>query len=100
MAKKRLVEREIRRKITFRKYNAVRSRFKDKLAKRVCLDNYLKVHFDLQELPRDSAYVRMRNRCLISGRPLGYYRDFGLSRHFLREMAYKGFLPGITKSSW
>ena len=54
----------------------------------------------LQELPRNSAPVRLHNRCLITGRPRGFFRAFGLSRHVLREMAHEGLLPGVTKSSW
>ena len=54
----------------------------------------------LQKLPRDSSYVRLHNRCLFSGRPKGFFRDFQLSRHFLREMALLGFLPGVQKASW
>ena len=54
----------------------------------------------LQALPRNSSPVRLHNRCLITGRPKGYYRDFGLSRHVLREMAHEGLLPGVRKASW
>jgi small subunit ribosomal protein S14 len=60
----------------------------------------LKVHFKLQKLPRNSAKVRIRNRCWKTGRPRGYYSDFGLSRHVLREMAHQCLLPGVKKSSW
>jgi len=44
--------------------------------------------------------VRLHNRCSVCGRPKGFHRDFGLCRIHLREMAHKGLLPGITKSSW
>jgi small subunit ribosomal protein S14 len=44
--------------------------------------------------------VKLRNRCNVCGRPRAYYRDFGLCRLCLREMAHKGLLPGVTKSSW
>ncbi len=54
----------------------------------------------LAALPRDSSPVRLRNRCAMTGRPRAYYRKFGLSRIALREMARKGELPGVTKSSW
>ena len=54
----------------------------------------------LQQLPRNSAPTRLRNRCLVTGRSRGYFRDFGLSRHVLREMAHEGLLPGVMKSSW
>jgi small subunit ribosomal protein S14 len=54
----------------------------------------------LQKLPRNSAKVRSHNRCLLTGRPRGYMRQFGLSRVTFREMALAGVIPGITKSSW
>jgi len=60
----------------------------------------LEIHCKLQKLPRNSAKVRIRNRCWKTGRPRGYYRDFGLSRHVLREMAHQCLLPGVKKSSW
>jgi small subunit ribosomal protein S14 len=54
----------------------------------------------LNELPRNSAPVRVRNRCEISGRPRGYYRKLRMSRIALRELSNKGLIPGMTKSSW
>ncbi|MEE8453249.1 MAG: 30S ribosomal protein S14, partial [Limibaculum sp.] len=54
----------------------------------------------LAELPRNSAPVRIRNRCLISGRPRGYYRKFKMSRIALRELGSEGLIPGLVKSSW
>ena len=54
----------------------------------------------LQKLPRSSSHVRLTNRCLVSGRPKGYMRKFGLSRIIFRELALKGELPGVTKASW
>ncbi|HVS63196.1 MAG TPA: 30S ribosomal protein S14 [Thermoanaerobaculia bacterium] len=54
----------------------------------------------LNQLPRDSSAVRVRNRCFLTGRPRGYYRKFGLSRIALRDLALRGELPGVTKSSW
>ena len=54
----------------------------------------------LQNLPRSSSHVRLTNRCLVSGRPKGYMRKFGLSRITFRELALKGELPGVTKASW
>lgn len=60
----------------------------------------LEIHSKLQKLPRNSSKIRIRNRCWKTGRPRGYYRDFGLSRHVLREMAHQCLLPGVTKSSW
>jgi small subunit ribosomal protein S14 len=60
----------------------------------------LEIHSKIQKLPRNSAKNRIRNRCWKTGRPRGYYRDFGISRHVLREMAHQCLLPGVTKSSW
>jgi small subunit ribosomal protein S14 len=57
-------------------------------------------NLELAKLPRNSARVRIRNRCALSGRPRGYYRKFDLSRVALRELANEGKLPGVKKSSW
>lgn len=54
----------------------------------------------LHRLPRDASPTRLRNRGTSDGRPRGYVGDFGLSRVQFREMALKGYLPGVTKSSW
>ncbi|MEM6456715.1 MAG: 30S ribosomal protein S14 [Acidobacteriota bacterium] len=54
----------------------------------------------LKKLPRDSSPTRVRNRCVLSGRPRGYYRKFGLSRIALRDLALRGDLPGVIKASW
>jgi small subunit ribosomal protein S14 len=55
---------------------------------------------ELQKLPKNSSKVRLHNRCKLTGRPRGYMRTFGLSRVTFREMALKGLIPGVTKSSW
>ncbi len=54
----------------------------------------------LQKLPRDASPVRVRNRDAVDGRPRGHLSNFGISRVRFREMAHRGELPGITKSSW
>lgn len=54
----------------------------------------------LSRLPRNSNPIRLHNRCLITGRPKGYMRQFGISRIQFREMASKGLIPGIKKASW
>ncbi len=54
----------------------------------------------LAELPRNSAQVRVRNRCEITGRPRGYYRKLKVCRNMLRELASQGRIPGVVKSSW
>jgi small subunit ribosomal protein S14 len=60
----------------------------------------LEAQFALQRLPRNSAEVRHRNRCVVSGRSRGYYRKFGLSRIAFRELSLRGLVPGVRKSSW
>lgn len=54
----------------------------------------------LQKLPRDSSATRLHNRCAVSGRPRGYISKFGVSRIVFRELAHKGQIPGVKKSSW
>ena len=54
----------------------------------------------LAEIPRNANPTRVRNRCATTGRPRGYYRKFGLCRVELRDLANKGMIPGVTKSSW
>lgn len=56
--------------------------------------------FKLQELPRNSSPVRLRNRCNVTGRSRGYYRKFGLARNKLRDAAMSGEIPGLVKASW
>ncbi len=54
----------------------------------------------LDQLPKNSSKVRLKNRCQITGRPKGYMRFFGLSRVMFRDMALSGKIPGVTKASW
>ena len=54
----------------------------------------------MAELPRNANPTRIRNRCMITGRPRAYYRKFGIARVMLRELANNGMIPGVTKSSW
>src|SRR5262245_11528205 len=56
--------------------------------------------FELASLPRDASPTRLRNRCIMTGRPRGFYRKFGLSRIALRDLALRGELPGVVKASW
>ncbi|MCS6812717.1 MAG: 30S ribosomal protein S14 [Cyanobacteria bacterium] len=100
MAKKGMIEREKRRERLVAKYAEKRQALKEQFNKATSQQEKLDLHRQLQQLPRNSARVRLRNRCWVTGRPRGYYRDFGLSRHVIREMAHQGLLPGIVKSSW
>ena len=63
-------------------------------------EDRLAAQAELSKLPRDASPTRVRNRCILTGRPRGYYRKFGLSRIALRDLALRGELPGMVKSSW
>jgi len=100
MAKKSMIERELKRQRLVMKYAAKRAELKAQIQNATSLREKLALHRQLQQLPKNSSAVRLHNRCTITGRPKGYFRDFGLSRHVLREMAHEGLLPGVMKSSW
>lgn len=100
MAKKSMIQREKKRQQLVIKYAQKRFKLKGEMKEANLLEDKLRIQQQLQKLPRNSNPVRLHNRCLITGRPKGFYRDFGLSRHVLREMAHEGLLPGVTKSSW
>lgn len=100
MAKKSMIEREKKRKKLVEKYAQKREDLKAQFESTTNQREKLEIHRKLQQLPRNSAPCRVRNRCWVTGRPRGYYRDFGLSRNVLREWAHKGLLPGVVKSSW
>ena len=68
--------------------------------KKISLEERFSAQQKLSKLPRNSAMIRVRNRCQISGRPHGVYRKLKISRIALREMASSGKIPGMTKSSW
>jgi small subunit ribosomal protein S14 len=100
MSKKRVKEREYKRRKIYKKYRFLRIQYKKACKGRTTLNELVEIQNKYQKLPRNRSPVRSHNRCQISGRPRGYYRKFGLSRHFVRELAYIGTLPGIQKSSW
>lgn len=100
MAKKGMIEREKKRQRLVSKYAQKRQKLKDELKQSEFLEQKVQISRELQKLPRDSSPTRLHNRCFITGRPKGFYRDFGLSRHCVREMAHQGLLPGIRKASW
>lgn len=100
MAKKSMIERERKRNILITKYATKREELLLEIKQASSMEEKLALHRKLQQLPRNSAPVRYHNRCTITGRPRGYFRDFGLSRHVLREYALEGLLPGVVKSSW
>jgi small subunit ribosomal protein S14 len=100
MAKKSMIEREKKRIKLNNKYRIKRQNLLKEYQTTEDFNLKLEIHSKIQKLPRNSAKIRIRNRCWKTGRPRGYYRDFGLSRHVLREMAHQCLLPGVTKSSW
>ncbi|GBD45082.1 30S ribosomal protein S14 [bacterium HR40] len=101
MAKKSAIEKNKRRRQLVEKYAAKRAALKAIVMDRARdPEERFEATLKLAELPRNSAKVRVRNRCMLTGRPRGYYRRFGLSRIALRELASEGKLPGVTKASW
>jgi small subunit ribosomal protein S14 len=89
MAKESMKAREVKRQKLVEKYAAKRAK--------------LKAEGDfvgLSKLPRNSNPIRMHNRCMLTGRPKGYIRQFGISRITFREMASAGLIPGVKKASW
>lgn len=100
MAKKSMIEREKKRRKLAAKYADKRETLKEQFEQADDFEDKLEIHRQLQRLPRNSAPSRQRNRCWVTGRPRGYYRDFGLCRNVFREWAHEGLLPGVVKSSW
>jgi small subunit ribosomal protein S14 len=101
MAKKSMVEREKKRQRLVAKYAAKRAELKA-IAKDESLpmEERFKARMKLAELPRNSAPSRLHNRCEVSGRPRAYYRKLKMSRIALRDLASRGEIPGMVKSSW
>ncbi len=89
MAKKSILVRDQKRQMMIDRYAAKRAELKE-------LGDYE----GLAKLPRNSSRTRLTNRCIETGRPRGYMRQFGLSRISFREHASRGEIPGVTKSSW
>ena len=100
MAKKSMVEREKKRIRLEKKYTTKRNTLLTSYQKEESFVAKMAIHSKIQQLPRNSAKTRIRNRCWKTGRPRGVFRDFGISRHVFREMAHQCLLPGVTKSSW
>lgn len=95
-----MLERELKRKKLVKKYSTKRIELLIKIKKAKSLEEKLKITKKIQKLPKNSASVRLRNRCWKTGRPRGYFRFFGLCRNALRELGHDCLLPGLTKSSW
>ena len=101
MAKKSAIQRDLNRRRLISKYANKRAELKAILANPETTDEeFYKAQAKLTKLPKNSSPIRARNRCSITGRPRAHIRKFGLSRITFRELASKGKLPGVTKSSW
>lgn len=89
MAKKSIIAREAKRQRMVAKYADLRKKLKEE------------GDYDaLDKLPRNASPVRLHNRCMLTGRPKGYMRRFGINRVTFRKMALEGKIPGLTKASW
>ena len=99
MANKSSIERNKKRTTLAHKYEHRRESLKQQLYQASVKDKW-NISAKLQRLPRNSAPTRIYRRCFLTGRPRAVYRDFGLSRHVLREMAHACLLPGMVKASW
>ena len=101
MAKLSMINKNERRKKLSKSFGAKRTKLKAiMMDKDVSMEERFDAMMKLSKLPRNSAKVRYRNRCTLSGRPRGTYRKFKLSRIALRELGSFGQIPGLIKSSW
>jgi small subunit ribosomal protein S14 len=101
MAKKSMVNRDLKRAKLVKKYAARRAELKKIIiSEEATYDEKMDAQAKLQKLPRDSSPVRLRSRCALTGRPRGVYQKFGLGRNKLREATMHGDVPGLRKSSW
>ncbi|MEM9494380.1 MAG: 30S ribosomal protein S14 [Pseudomonadota bacterium] len=101
MAKKSMIERDLKRRRMAKSLDAKRTRLKEIIAdQEKPADERFEAVLKLAELPRNSSKTRIRNRCLVTGRPRGFYRKLKMSRIALREIGSQGKIPGLVKSSW
>ena len=95
-----MLQREAKRNKLVKKYSKKREEILTGLKDSKSLTEIFEGQRKLQRLPINSSAIRLRNRCWKTGRSRSFYRDFGLSRHVLREMAHECLLPGVFKASW
>ncbi|MGI3186260.1 30S ribosomal protein S14 [Nioella aestuarii] len=101
MAKKAMIERELKRERLVAKYAAKRAALKEIANdENLPMEERFKARLKLAKLPRNSSATRLHNRCQLTGRPKAYYRKLKMSRIMLRELASYGQIPGMVKSSW
>ena len=95
-----MIQREVKRERLIAKYINKRTTILEERKNSSSYQEKLASFKKMEAIPRNSAPSRHRNRCWVTGRSRGFYRDFGLSRHVLREMGNEGLIPGLKKSSW
>ena len=101
MAKLSLINRQLKREATVKKFAKKRAELNAIVADQSrSEEERFQARLKIQLLPRNASPSRLRNRCELTGRPRGTYRKFGLGRNKLREIAMRGEVPGITKASW
>ena len=101
MAKISSIQKNLHRQKLVKKFKNKRLKLKKKINnKDISMEERLNLQKKLNDLPRNSSSIRIRNRCELTGRTRGVYRKFGLSRIKIRELSLDGKLPGIVKSSW
>ncbi len=101
MAKASMIARETKRKKTVLRFAKKRAALKELIRNPNTSDEErAEAQIKLQKLSRDASPIRMQRRCAITGRPHAVYSKFGLGRNKLRELAMKGDIPGLVKSSW
>lgn len=101
MARLAAIEKNNRRKDRASRYFKYREELREKSVNmKLSEEERSEARLKLNKLPKDTSHIRVINRCLISGRPRGNYRKFGLSRIAFRQLALDGKLPGVTKASW
>ena len=101
MAKKSMINRDLKRTAVVAKYAAKRAEIKARIADRNATPEQIDLAvLALQKLPRDASPIRQQRRCRATGRPHGVYRKFGLGRNKLREAVMRGDVPGVVKASW
>ena len=101
MAKKSAIQKNLNKEKQVKKNKSRRDRLKAICSnKSISMEQRFEAQLKLSEMPRNGTRVRLRNRCLIKGRPRGYYRKVKMSRIALRELTLSGQIPGMVKSSW
>ena len=101
MAKLSSIQKNLHRQELVKKFKNKRTKLKSKIMQKdITMEERIKLQNKLNDLPRNSSHIRVRNRCKLTGRTRGVYRKFGLSRIKLRELTVLGSLPGVVKSSW